>query len=58
MKITDEIIEEAHNEICLECLRIQSMPEECRDGFLESLEEKMRTLIIMMYRREEERSTK
>ena len=53
MKITDEIIEEAHNEICLEWLRIQSMPEKCRDGLLESLEEKMRTLIIMMYRREE-----
>ena len=58
MKITDEMIEEAQKEIYREWSELQSMPEECRDGFLESLEEKMRTLIIMMYRREEERDTK
>ena len=57
MKITDEMIEEAHKEIIRDWLVIQSIPEECRHELLESLEEKMRALIAMMYRRKEERGT-
>ena len=57
MKITDEMIEEAQKEIYREWSELQSIPEECRHGFLESLREKMRALIIMMYRRKEECGT-
>ena len=58
MKITDEMIEEVHEEIIRDWLVILSTPEECRHELLESLEEKMRALTVMMYRRMEESITK
>ena len=58
MKITDEMLKEVYIEIIRDWLKIQSMPEECRQELLEAHEEKLRAYYTMAYRREVERDTK